>query len=199
MTHTRTRTRSRSRDRGRNRPLSLAGVALGALLMLTLQGCQDADSDATNKPSPTASATSAPAEPNTEEPSQAPSPTSPTSVGDPCALVTQQEAERLAGTPVKPGNVVDETCTYVAPESGPTAQVEIFAGESGQNYYDAERQLGHELKPLDGIGDEAYLEDGSVFLRVAEEWVSIRLVRGNPAAENDQPLTDLARTVATRL
>ncbi|MEV0185327.1 DUF3558 family protein [Streptomyces sp. NPDC050625] len=172
------------------------GVALAALLIPALQGCQDSDADAQDKPSPTTAVTSTPTGQGSEAPS--PTPTS-TAVGDPCALVTQQEAEQLAGTPVKPGKSVDGTCTYVAPESGPTAQVEIFAGETGKNYYDAERQLGHNLKPLDDVGDEAYLEDGSVFLRVSEEWVSIRLVRGNPAAENDKPLTDLARTVATRL
>jgi hypothetical protein len=113
--------------------------------------------------------------------------------------VTREEAERLAGVPLKAGEDLEGTCTYAAPESGPTAQVEVFAGEAGKNYYDAERGLGHELKPLDGIGDEAYLEGGSVFLRVDEAWVSIRLVRNEEPSRFDKPLADLARTVATRL
>ncbi|MFJ8603097.1 DUF3558 family protein [Streptomyces shenzhenensis] len=190
MSHIRTRTRSRCRDRGR--PSAL----LGALLIPALLGCQASGSEAQDEPSPTAAVTSAPAGESPKEPS--PTPTA-TGVEDPCALVTRQEAEQLAGTPLKPGKETGDTCTYVAPESGPTAQVEIFSGESGKNYHDAERQLGHELKALDDIGDEAYLEDGSVFLRVGEAWVSIRLVRGNTASENNEPLTELAGTVATRL
>ncbi|SNS63553.1 hypothetical protein [Actinacidiphila glaucinigra] len=197
MVHTRSRTGSGDRRRTR----ALAGVPVAALLVLALQGCQDpAADDAGGKPSATAPG-GAGAEGSPAAPSGQPSASPPggTADGDPCALVTQQEAERLAGTALKPGQDLEGTCTYPAPESGPTAQVEVFAGESGKNYYDAERGLGHELKPLDGIGDEAWLEDGSVFLRVSGQWVAIRLVRNEEPSRFDKPLEELARTVAGRL
>ncbi|WP_431964674.1 DUF3558 family protein [Actinacidiphila sp. bgisy160] len=173
---------------------------MAALLVLALQGCQDtASGDAGGKPpSPAPSAPDA-AGSSAASPAQPSSSPTGGTAGDPCALVTHQEAESLAGTALEPGRELEGTCTYPTPESGPTAQVEVFAGESGKNYYDAERGLGHELKPLDGIGDEAWLEDGSVFLRVSGRWVAIRLVRNEDPARFDKPLEELARTVASRL
>lgn len=196
MVHARIRTGSG--DRRRTRAWAVAPVV--ALLALALQGCQDPAADvAGDKPSATAPGTPGAAGSSAASPGQ-PSASSPGgTAGDPCALVTQEEAERLAGTALEPGQDLEGTCTYPAPESGPTAQVEVFAGESGKNYYDAERGLGHELKPLDGIGDEAWLEDGSVFLRVSGQWVAIRLVRNEEPSRFDEPLEELARTVAGRL
>ncbi|MGC9671510.1 hypothetical protein ACNTMW_33825 [Planosporangium sp. 12N6] len=118
---------------------------------------------------------------------------------DVCALVSQQEAQQLAGTALNPATPVRETCTYTGPVSGPTAQVEVFVGDGAKKYLDIERTLGHQLRPLAGIGDEAYAEDGAVFIRKAGTWVSIRLTRLNDPAENRQPLENLARTVAGRL
>lgn len=204
MVHARSRTASGDRRRTPVR----AGVPVVALLALALQGCQQlAAGGAGDKPS--ATAPTAPSDPGGEG-SSAASPARPsasptdgaadgTAADDPCALVTQAEAERLAGTPLTLGKDLAGTCTYTAPESGPTAQVEIFAGDSGKSYYDAERGIGHEMRPLDGIGDEAWLEDGSVFLRVSGQWVAIRLVRNAEPSRFDKPLEELARTVAGRL
>ncbi|WP_431948071.1 hypothetical protein [Actinacidiphila sp. bgisy167] len=207
MVHARSRTASGDR---RRTPV-WAGVPVVALLALALQGCQQpAAGGAGDRPSATApTAPGAPGAPGAEG-SSAASPARPsasptagvadgTAADDPCALVTQAEAERLAGTALTVGKDLAGTCTYTAPESGPTAQVEIFAGDSGKSYYDAERGIGHEMRPLDGIGDEAWLEDGSVFLRVSEQWVAIRLVRNAEPSRFDKPLEELARTVAGRL
>ncbi|WP_329189354.1 hypothetical protein [Actinacidiphila glaucinigra] len=181
MVHTRGRTGSGDRRRRR----ALAALPAVALLLLALQGCQEpAAGDAGGKPSAPAPGGAGGAG---------------GTAGDPCALVTRAEAERLAGTALGPGRDLEGTCTYVAPASGPTAQVEVFAGEPGKNYYDAERGLGHELQPLEGIGDEAWLEDGSVFLRASGQWVAIRLVRNEEPSRFDKPLEELARTVAGRL
>ncbi|MFG2301996.1 hypothetical protein [Actinacidiphila glaucinigra] len=202
MVHTRGRTGSGDRRRRR----ALAGVPVAALLLLALQGCQEpAAGDAGGKPSATAPGGAGAEGPSAASPGRpSASPTGGTggaggAAGDPCALVTRAEAERLAGTALGPGRDLEGTCTYVAPASGPTAQVEVFAGEPGKNYYDAERGLGHELKPLAGIGDEAWLEDGSVFLRASGQWVAIRLVRNEEPSRFDRPLEELARTVAGRL
>lgn len=215
MVNTRIRDRGRARTGTpggrRRRALLGAPVApVAALLVLALAGCQDPGSDAGDKASaPAGSATAggaaAPGTSQSDGQSSAPASSSATSsatsaADNPCALVNQTEADQLAGMSLGPGKVIADTCTYTAPPSGPTGQVEVFAGESGANYYDAEHQIhGDRLKPLKDVGDEAYLEDGSVFLRVGEEWVSIRLVRTEDSQQNDRPLTDLARTVATRL
>ncbi|ABW09543.1 hypothetical protein Franean1_0076 [Parafrankia sp. EAN1pec] len=119
--------------------------------------------------------------------------------GRPCGLVSRPEAEKLAGTSLSSPVALAGTCTYTAPPDGPTAQVEIFVGETAENYLAAERGIGHDLQPLSGIGDEAYFEDAAVFVRRAAFWVSINLVRGNDPAENSGPLKDLARTVADRI
>jgi hypothetical protein len=118
---------------------------------------------------------------------------------DPCALVTHEEAQQLASTPLNDAKRVLETCTYTAPVSGPTAQVEVFVGDGAKNQLDIDRQLGHEFKTLAGIGDEAYAEDDFIFFNKSGLWVSIRLVRLTDAAEHRQPLEDLARKAAGRL
>ncbi|WJK33583.1 DUF3558 family protein [Solwaraspora sp. WMMA2065] len=120
-------------------------------------------------------------------------------VVNPCDLVTQQEAEQLAGTPLDAPQQVEATCTFTSPPSGPTAQVEVFVGPGAKKILDINRELGHEFRELPGVGDEAYAEDDSVYVNISGQWVSIRLVRLNDPAENRQPLEDLARVVAGRL
>ncbi|MGW0433435.1 hypothetical protein ACWDV4_12980 [Micromonospora sp. NPDC003197] len=118
---------------------------------------------------------------------------------DPCALVSKQEAEHLAGTPLQEAVRVRETCTYTGPVTGPTAQVEVFVGDGAKKYLDIERDLGHELRPLAGVGDEAYASFEAVWINKSGQWVSIRLVRLNDPAENRKPLEDLARKVVSRI
>jgi hypothetical protein len=68
-----------------------------------------------------------------------------------------------------------------------------------KKYLDIERDLGHELRPLGGVGDEAYAENEAVFVNKSGTWVSVRLVRLNDPAENRKPLEDIGRTVAGRI
>ena len=117
---------------------------------------------------------------------------------EPCALVTKAEAERLAGTALQDPTPVGDTCTYTAPPSGPTRQVEVFTGRSGKAYFDAERIL-RKPEPLPGIGDEAFIADHEVFLNKSGFWVSIHLVSLDDPAKTRQPLEDLARKVADRI
>ncbi|MFF3563722.1 hypothetical protein ACFYXS_27105 [Streptomyces sp. NPDC002574] len=206
-THTRTRGRTWTGSlSGRRR--ALLGAPVAALLVLALQGCQDLATDAGDKPSAPAASTPAGggAAPGTSQPddgqaSATPSPSPTAASDDPCSLVTQLEADQLAGMSLGHGRAIGDTCTYTAPPDGPTGQVEVYSGESGKNYYDAEHQIHGDgaMKPLKDVGDEAYLADGEVFLRVGEQWVSIRLVRLEDEREHAQPLTDLARKVADRL
>ncbi|MEE6263039.1 DUF3558 family protein [Plantactinospora sonchi] len=149
------------------------------------------DPPAVAEPGPAATAD---AEPGTE-PTQA----APSSAVDPCALVTDEEAEQLAGTPLEDPVPVRETCTWTGPVTGPTAQVEVFVGDGAKKFLDIERELDHEIWPLAGIGDEAYAEDGAVFVNKGGLWVSIRLTLLDDPKESREPLEGLARTVAGRL
>ena len=187
---------TRTRICTRIRPLSPL-VPLTVLVLLALPGCNRSDSPGTASATsarPTA-ATQAPAAP--EETTAAP-PRAQAAL-DPCALVTRQDAEKLAGTPLDPAKPVRDTCTYTGPVEGPTAQVEVFVGDGAKKYLDIDRDLGHTLRPLPGIGDEAYAEDEAVFLHKSGRWVSIRLVRLNDPAENRKPFEELARKVADRI
>ncbi|OAA23875.1 hypothetical protein UG55_103317 [Frankia sp. EI5c] len=181
--------------------------ALALLAALGLSGCgatgdQDASPSPTTAPTGPGDAdtgtTGAPAPP----PASAAAGTStgtPVSPSDPCGLITQQEAERLAGTSLDSPAAVDETCTYTAPPSGPTAQVEVRVGQTALDYYSAERGSAHKLVPLAGVGDEAHIGEYMFYLVKNGHQVSVKLVRGNDPAENRGPLENLARTVAGRL
>jgi hypothetical protein len=177
-----------------NRP-RLMPLGLTLLATACLAACGTAGDDR-----PPAAATANPAAVTPEKPTTNPATsTSTPAAADACSLVSKQEAEQVAGTPLDPPLAVRETCTYTGPVTGPTAQVEIFVGPGAKKYLDIEREIGHELRPLAGIGDEAYAEDEAVFLSKAGQWVSIRLVRLNDPQENRKPLEDLARKVATRI
>ncbi|MFJ1541280.1 hypothetical protein ACIODS_22270 [Micromonospora chalcea] len=134
----------------------------------------------------------APAEPSAEPVDAADAP-------DACTLVPKADAESLAGTPLDEPVVAGQSCTYTAPTSGPTAQVEAFVGEGAKKYLDIERQLGHEIRELSGVADEALLTYEAFFLRKGDLWVAVRLVRLNDPQENKAPLERLARTVAGRM
>ncbi|ASW55938.1 DUF3558 domain-containing protein [Plantactinospora sp. KBS50] len=174
----------------RSRPL------LALALLAVLAGCGRAGDDAgTAAPAfpPDLVASDEPAAPTADdEPA-------PAELPDACALLPRADAEKLAGTPLDDPIAVRETCTYTAPVSGPTAQVEVYVGDGAKKMLDVDRELGHELTPLTGAGDEGYLEDGNAFFARSGVWVSIRLVRLNDPAENRGPLTAAARAAAGRM
>ncbi|WP_233563159.1 DUF3558 family protein [Micromonospora musae] len=175
------------------RPARPAAALLAALLAATVAGCGSEQEDP-----PVAPVGAAPSEqPATgAEPSP---PAAPPATVDPCALVTRKEAEQLAGTKLDAAVPVRETCTYTGPVTGPTAQVEVFVGDGAKKFLDIERELGHELRPLAGVGDETYASLEAVFVSHSGQWVSVRLVRLNDPAENRAPLERIARTVAGRI
>ncbi|GII28951.1 hypothetical protein [Planotetraspora mira] len=140
----------------------------------------------------------------TEEPAAAPS--TPDAAAAPagavvaCELVTHEEAEKLAGTPLGDGVAGDpSSCRYTGPPTGPTAQVEVYAGDGAKKILDIDRSLKHKFTEVPGVGDEAHYEDNMVFFLKSGTWVGIRLVLLNDPAANRKPMEELAATAAGRL
>ncbi len=123
----------------------------------------------------------------------------------PCALLTQSEAETVAATPLGAGTESgageDKTlCQYVGPTTGPLAQVQVLVGDGAKKALDIDRDiLKHPFTTLSGIGDEAYQEDDTVYLRKGDTWVSVGLARLNQPAENVDRLKVAAGEIAARL
>ncbi|WP_171906761.1 DUF3558 family protein [Jiangella alba] len=167
-------------------------MAATALALALLAGCGGDDepvadsifTDPPTAPPPAPAETTAPPAPQTV---------------DACALLTQAEAEALAATPLDPPLAGEASCTWTGPVTGPTAQVEVYAGDGALKILDIDRQLGHVFTALPGIGDEAHLEDGMVFVLVDGTWIGVRLVRLDDPALFAGPLEDAARIVADRL
>ncbi|WP_435588005.1 hypothetical protein [Micromonospora aurantiaca (nom. illeg.)] len=177
----------------------LIALALAAALFTASAGCGGDEPPAAGGTVPGAGtpvadpAGEAPAEPSAEPVDGA------ADAPQACTLVSKDDAERLAGTPLEEPVVAGQSCTYTGPVSGPTAQVEVFVGEGAKKYLDIERQLGHEIRELTGTADEALLTYEAFFLRKGELWVAVRLMRLNDPQENRAPLERLARTVAGRM
>ncbi|MDG4793428.1 DUF3558 family protein [Micromonospora sp. WMMD1082] len=178
---------------------SLALVCLAATLF-AVSGC-GGDSTGPTSAGPSEAGPPAVSDPPTDggEPAAGTPASAVPAAVDPCSLVSRQEAEQLAGTALNEPRKVKATCTYTAPPSGPTAQVEVFVGAGAKKILDVNRNLGHELRELPGVGDEAYAEDRVVYVHKGGQWVSVRLVRLNDPAENRQGLEAVARQVADRL
>ncbi|KPM53736.1 DUF3558 domain-containing protein [Frankia sp. CcI49] len=173
--------------------------ALAVVMTISLSGCGSSDESSTPPANGSQPATAATTTGGTGSEKSAGPEGNAAGVPDPCKLVSRQEAEQLAGTALGSPESTPERCVYTAPPDGPTGQVEIFSGQTAQDYLTAERGIGHTLTPLPGIGKEAYIEDYAVFVNVNDFWVSIVLARNNDPAENRGPLENLARTVAGRI
>ncbi|MFD6682854.1 DUF3558 family protein [Micromonospora parva] len=179
--------------------VAAAVLALAGLGGCALFGGTDADGDDPAAGSqPTVAATS------DDEPSVTPKQVAPaTTAVDACTLLTRQEAEKLAGTrlaePAEPPAPDRSSCTYTGPPTGPTAQVEVYVGDGAKKFLDIDRELGHKLTPISGVGDESYAEDGTVFVSKGGLWACVRLVRTEDPAVYRKALESAAATVAGRL
>ncbi|PSK65702.1 hypothetical protein B0E53_02359 [Micromonospora sp. MH33] len=182
--------------RTRTRPL-LAVLALALVALVGLAACSGPEnSPAAPAVAPPATAASevaiaAPTEQATAAPSRA--------MTDPCSVVSKQEAEELAATELQDAVAAPASCTYTGSVTGPTAQVEVYLGDGAKKQLDIDRQLGHKLDPVSGLGDEAFIEDGWIFFSQSGVWVSIRLLRLDDPAKYRKPMQELARIAATRV
>lgn len=174
---------------------------LAALVLLgAVTACDRAEEPPAAAPPP--AQTLAPAEPTgaPAEPSEAAEEAPGASAVDPCSLVSKAEAEKLAGLKLQDAVRSPESCTYTAPPTGTTGQVEVYVGDGAKKQYDIEKQLGHEMTPLSGAGDEAYIYvDGLIaFVSKGGVWTSLHLVRVDEPAKFRTALEQLARTMSTR-
>ncbi|NUR60332.1 MAG: DUF3558 family protein [Catenulispora sp.] len=143
----------------------------------TLKGDSALTSAGVSSQDPATSASPSPADSSSAADTAAATP-------DPCVLVTKAEARALAGMAlddaVKAGQDTDSpSCTYTAPATGSTGQVEVHVGPGAKKYYDLERDgLKHDLQAAPGIGDEAWTDkdDLTIFVRKGDAWFAIHLV-----------------------
>jgi hypothetical protein len=165
-------------------------VAVTAVLAV---GCGDDGGDDGAAAAPTSTEAAAPSTTARSAPST-------TTLPDPCTLVTLDDAVALAGTALDPGVSAgtpdDMSCTFTGPTDGPTAQVELFVGPGADKYLDVDRSLDHDIQPLAGVGDEAYIEEFNVFFRTGNRWNVLRLTRLDDFAAYRQPMIDLATKIA---
>jgi hypothetical protein len=174
-------------------------VVLVALTAVALGACGSSD-DSAPKAAPAVTVASTAASEASTTTSEAAPPT--TTLPDPCQLVSKADAVQLAGTAlddgVKAGTSDNMSCTYVGPPDGPTAQVEFFVGDGAKKFLDVDRDLGHTIDPLPGVGDEAYIEEFTLFFRTGTQWNVLRLTRLDDFPPYRQPMIDLATKVATK-
>ena len=186
--------------------------ALAALFFLALSGlvllaaCGGDDEEATPSPG----ATQVPGV------TQTPAATGEPAAGelDPCALVTQADAEEVVGAtlsePERQTVGPFETCIY-GDDAGNYVQVQVGSDVYTQSTFDdamegAAEQLDIEAEPVSGLGDKAYwlagvlwVQKGDVSLNLlvqTPELVELR-VQGDTEAEQQQSLalaTDVAGT-----
>jgi hypothetical protein len=122
---------------------------------------------------------------------------------DPCSLLTQDEANGLAGEALQtqmPEGDPTTNCVWPAPLSGHVAQVEVGVGDGAKKFLDIDKDtLGHDFAQVPGLGDEAWVEDDTIFVRVGDLWFDVHLVGYAGTSEYRPRLEALARTILGRL
>ncbi len=118
---------------------------------------------------------------------------------DPCGLVTKDEADQLTGVTLQPAVRSLQLCTFPTPTSGTVAQLEIYVGDGAKKFFDIDKiDLGHEFHRVPGVGDQAWEEDGAIFVQARGIWFGLRLTRLDEV-DTAPALAQLAATVAGRL
>lgn len=187
-----------------NRLLAVVPVVLLAAACGTSGGSKAATSTVTATTTVTATNTSGSSPSDTSaQSSSEPTGASP----DACSLLTQTEAEAVAGTPLmKPvgaganasGAFVE--CQFTGPTTGPTAQVEVYVGDGAKQQLHIERDnLKHTFTTVPGVGDQCLQEDGYIFVEKNGLWASIHLVRLNDPQQNVVPLQTGIKALTARL
>jgi hypothetical protein len=177
--------------------------ALALIVSLVLAGCSAAG--ATPIPptqTPTVAASAAGASTDTPAATEAPTDTA-AALQDPCTLLTQDEADMLAGAKLgtaMPEGIPPTNCVWPAPLSGSVAQVEVQLGDGAKKFLDIDKDtLGHAFKQVADLGDEAWQESDTIFVRTGTLWFALHLVKLDSAPDDQANTAALARTILGRI
>lgn len=127
---------------------------------------------------------------------------------DPCALVTQEEAEAIVklrlDTPQSFNlGSVRPSCVYPGFPAGPVAKVDVAIGEGAQTLVATDRRLNERdpdaFTAIDDLGDEGWLRRSTVYFRRGENWIVVGAVRLIDETLLHEPLVAAARSADARL
>ena len=110
----------------------------------------------------------------------------------PARCSPEAKAEKAAGVPLTKGEDTRAagpeevaSCTYNAPPTGQSGSITVFAGLQTPDELTTDRNLGHKLRKVPGLGDQALQETlpSTVFVQTHGVWITISSAySANPAA-----------------
>jgi hypothetical protein len=122
---------------------------------------------------------------------------------DPCSLLTQDEADTLAGVKLgapMPSGDPTSLCVWPTPTTGSVAQVEVGVGDGAKKFLDIDKDtLGHTFTQISGLGDEAWQESDTIFVRSGTLWFSLHLVKLDSSPNDQSNMAALAKTILGRI
>lgn len=185
------------------RPANLTVTAAIALLLgAGLVACSSSSSSGSaTTTAATSAATSVATTPTTEVPT-----TAAKAAPDACKVITKEEAGQVVGLTlqdgVASGSGDEQMCQFTADPNGPVGQVSVFVGPAGpKKQLDIDKDtLGHDFTQLSGVGDEAWIETGNVFIRKGDLWASVNVVSLDaPPQQVQDGLKRLAQEIAGQM
>ena len=176
--------------------ITIAKYFLSPLVLLCLAACNQNKSASAPAPESTTSAAATPAA------------TGDASLPDPCKLLTKAEAEAVLGEPVRDpepnslgGNRICDFKTVTVHGGVLPYSVHIAIIREQQQVWDAGKKLYQQsdaknMRPVAGIGDDAYflLEDLDIFTK--ERYVSINVMKSIDKPDHAKAVQDAEMTVA---
>ena len=183
-------------------------TALLGMLTVLAAGCASAGSGAGTS-SPTYAGKSFSAPPSAVDsalPTASASPSAAVAIAESCILLTLADARALiAGAQLDPGIEVASTdpvsysssCTYNAPPTAPSGQVEIFVTHEVPNALTIDRSIKRTFRTVPGIGDQSLEEpdNSNIFIHKGEFWVYLTI----PFGASPATLERGARLLASRM
>jgi hypothetical protein len=178
-------------------------LALAFIVSIALAACSSAGgTSATPTLTPSAAVTAAGAATDTPAPSDMPTDTAAT-LPDPCTLLTQDEADKLAGVKLGaplPEGMPPTNCVWPTPVDGAVAQVEVQLGDGAKKFLDIDKDtLKHDFKQVSGLGDEAWQESDTIFIRTGTVWFDLHLVKLDSAPDDQANTAALAKVILGRI
>jgi len=190
-------------------PRSQVGtIAVLAALTILAAGCASARSGhGSSSPAHAGASNPATASAANSAPLSTPaSPSAAAAIPDSCILLTRADARALiGGAALDPGVDVASTdpvaysssCTYNAPPTAPSGQVEIFVTRDVPNALTIDRSIKRKFRTVPGIGDQTLEEpdNSNIFIHKGSLWVYLTI----PFGANPATLERGARLLASRM